>query len=89
VVSVPNVYRPRTLCGLFDALAAHARLKSNKRRGDWCIGGVRLAYKSLDANKELKTPLYSDQESFYAPPSDPIGQTGAEVRKRTGCAPEP
>jgi len=32
--------------------------------------------KSLDANKELKTPLYSNKEPFYAP-SDPIGRAGA------------
>jgi len=49
--------------------------------------GFASSKKSLDANKELKTPLYSHQESFYAL-SDPIGQTGAEEREQTGCAPE-
>ncbi|WP_180950143.1 hypothetical protein [Rothia dentocariosa] len=50
--------------------------------------GFASSKKSLDANKELKAPLYSYQEPFYAP-SDLIGQTGAEVRKQPGCAPKP
>jgi len=38
--------------------------------------GFASPKKSLDVNKELKTPLHSHQESFYAP-SDLIEQTGA------------
>jgi len=38
--------------------------------------GFASSKKSLDANKELKTPLYSHQEPFYAL-SDPIGRAGA------------
>jgi len=50
--------------------------------------GFASPEKSFAVNKELKRCFIRIKSLFYAP-SDPIGQTGAEERKRTGCAPEP